>query len=95
MEFKSKHIDLQSIRRVNNLEFREEDQNFLVSLFKQTNNKSFKDYYFEMVSNAAILNKNTKDSIPEKNERFKGKKGSDTDGDPSSNPSGKQTAQGK
>lgn len=97
MEFKSKHIDLQSIKRVSNLEFREEDENFLKSLFKKTKNKGFKDYYSEMVTNAERLTKSSVnsqniDAIMEKNEKKKGQGAAD---EASMNMSGAQAAQGK
>ena len=50
-DFKSKFINLQNIRKVSNLEFREEDENFLKTLFKKTEH-GFKEYYIQKIENA-------------------------------------------
>jgi len=45
LEYKNKHIDLLSIKKVSNLHFKEEYEDWIKSLYKRTKATGFKEFY--------------------------------------------------
>lgn len=52
VDYKNKHIDLLNVRKVGNLQFRDQDEAWLKSLFKRTQPDGFKDFYHDMLKRA-------------------------------------------
>jgi len=52
LEYKNKHIDLLSVKKVSSIQFKEDDEDWLKSLYKRTKATGFREYYATMINNA-------------------------------------------
>ena len=53
MEYYSKNIDLYSVKKVSNVQFSQNDEDFLKSLYKRTKKEGgFRDFYEKMLNDA-------------------------------------------
>ena len=52
LEYKNKHIDLLSVKKVSSLVFKEDDEDWLRTQYKKTRQTGFREYYQHMISSA-------------------------------------------
>jgi hypothetical protein len=62
MEYYSKNIDLYAVKKVSNVQFSQNDEDFLKSLYKRTKKEGgFRDFYEKMLNDALTQQKQKTD----------------------------------
>ena len=62
MEYKKNHIDLMSVRKVSNVQFKEDGEEFFKRLYKKTRTSTFRVFYENMLKDAIFKEKMQKEN---------------------------------
>lgn len=62
LEYKNKHIDLLSVKKVSSVQFTKDAENWLERLYKRTKQTGFRDFYYTMIANASTQERQLKDN---------------------------------